>query len=151
MIESETDMHVRHLSVADPEALEAALEAAPVGTVARVTTPDGVRLYPRRVPGGWYLPGDMAVASADVVAGQPRAVALLRDDLDAWAEEAQGEYLPPVLEIEQATLVWLRAREAGNREAAENLTAGLDDLDSVGFAEAGALRDEILAWLEAGE
>jgi hypothetical protein len=36
-----------------------------------------------------------------------------------------------------------------DRAEAEALTGELDDLDSVGWAEAGALRDQIRAWLAA--
>lgn len=71
---------MHHLSVSDPAALEAALEAAPLDTTARVTTADGERLTVRRVPGGWYLPGDVVVASGDIAYAEPRAVSLLRDE-----------------------------------------------------------------------
>lgn len=69
-------MHVQHLDVTDPTALEAALEAAPLHTVARVTTPAGETFDLTRTASGWYLPGDVVIASADVVEGRPVAVAL---------------------------------------------------------------------------
>lgn len=73
-------MYLQHLSVSDPAALETALEAAPLDTVARVTTADGESLTVHRVPGGWYLPGDVVVASGDIADGEPRAVSVLRQD-----------------------------------------------------------------------
>ncbi|MGZ8741672.1 MAG: hypothetical protein ACXWXO_01990 [Nocardioides sp.] len=66
--------------MSDPAALEAALEAAPLDTVAQVTTVDGERLTVQRVPGGWYLEGDVVVASGDIADAGPRAVSLLRDE-----------------------------------------------------------------------
>src|SRR3954447_11543030 len=115
-------MYVQRIDTTDPAALEAALEAAPLGTPAHIEPADGEHLTVTRVPGGWYLPGDVAVASRDVADGRPRAVSLLRDaayggeegwlvlaDQDpdeargvaAWAE-AQREYLPPEWAIEEA-------------------------------------------------
>ncbi|MEE3127068.1 MAG: hypothetical protein VX494_07630 [Actinomycetota bacterium] len=63
--------------MSDPAALEVALEEAPLDTLAQVVTSGGEPLTVVRVPGGWYLPGDMAVASADVAWAGPREVALL--------------------------------------------------------------------------
>lgn len=66
------------LDAQDPSALEAALDGLPVGTWVEVTTArETFRL--RRVPGGWYLPGDVVVASGDVVDGRPESVRVLND------------------------------------------------------------------------
>ncbi|WP_281966296.1 hypothetical protein [Serinicoccus marinus] len=76
------------LPVADPAALEAALEALPRGTWVAVVPgpppPDVPGEDPfdpadyaetvLRVPGGWYLPGDLVVASGDVADGRPLRV-----------------------------------------------------------------------------
>jgi len=72
-------MHVQDLDVTDPAALEAALDAAPLDTLARVETAGGETLTVVRVPGGWHLPGDLTVTSGDVAEGGPRAVSLLLD------------------------------------------------------------------------
>ncbi|GAA1920192.1 hypothetical protein [Nocardioides marmoribigeumensis] len=67
------------LDVSDPVALEAALEALPEGTWVEVDA--GVEvLRVVRVPGGWHLPGDLAVASADVVDGEPGSVVVLTEE-----------------------------------------------------------------------
>ena len=58
------------LDTADPARLEAALEALPRGTAVRVSAGGAAHII-HRVPGGWYLPGDLAVASADVAQGRP--------------------------------------------------------------------------------
>lgn len=64
------------LDVRDPAALEAALEALPLGEWVEVETVGEVfRLV--RMPGGWHLPGDLTVASGDVVDGHPARVVLL--------------------------------------------------------------------------
>lgn len=65
------------LDASDPAALEAALEALPPGTAVRVTTPDGADHVAHRVEGGWYLPGDVVVASGDVADGRPSRVEVL--------------------------------------------------------------------------
>lgn len=67
---------MRDLDTTDPTALEAALEALPVGTVARVVIATGETLDITRCPGGWYLDGDLAVASADVAEGRPTRVSV---------------------------------------------------------------------------
>jgi len=80
---------MHYLDTSDPDRLEAQLEAAPLGTCARIEHEDGAVFHVYRTPGGWYLPGDMAVASRDVVDGEPVSVALL-DDLfgeDPYDEE----------------------------------------------------------------
>lgn len=66
------------LDVTDPAALEAALEALPEGTAVRVTGEGGEHVV-HRVPGGWYLPGDVVVASGDVADGRPSGVVVLGD------------------------------------------------------------------------
>lgn len=125
------------LDIRDPAALEAALEAQPEGTWAQVTV-EGERLFVVRVPGGWHLPGDLTVASADIVEGRPTRVDVLGDD---------GR-LPALAAIERSRAAFVRARVEQDWEEAEALTAELDDLASVGWVRAGALRDEISAWLE---
>src|SRR5438477_418443 len=67
------------LDVRDPTALEAALEAQSEGCWVEVTVA-GERLLVVRVPGGWYMPGDLTVASADIVEGRPTRVEVLGDD-----------------------------------------------------------------------
>lgn len=72
---------MKHLDVTDPATLETALEAAPLGTLARVTIADGSEtLSVRRVPDGWYLEGDLTVTSGDIADARPRAVSL--DEVD---------------------------------------------------------------------
>lgn len=83
-------MDVQNLDTSDPAALEEALEAAPLHTLARVVTAGGETFDVQRVPGGWYLPGDVVVASGDVAEGQPRAVSLLPDE-DYRGEDAYDE------------------------------------------------------------
>lgn len=68
-----------HLNTTDHAALEAALEATPPGTVARVTLAGGEEHIIHRVAGGWYLPGDLTVASGDVADGRPESVEVLDD------------------------------------------------------------------------
>jgi hypothetical protein len=68
---------VRDLDTTDPVALEAALDALPVGTVARVVTASGETLDVTRCPGGWYLDGDLAVTSGDVADGRPARVSVM--------------------------------------------------------------------------
>lgn len=84
------------LDVSDARALEAALEALPLGTWVEVTPaslvePDSLpgedTFDPadyaetlQRVPGGWYLPGDVVIASGDIVDGRPLQV-LVSDPL----------------------------------------------------------------------
>jgi hypothetical protein len=63
----------RVLDVSDPAALEAALEALPEGQLVEVTCDAGA-FGLVRVPGGWWLPGDLAIATADVVDGCPSRV-----------------------------------------------------------------------------
>jgi hypothetical protein len=70
-------MHIRDLDPTDLAALEAAMEAAAIGTNARVKTADGEVLQIRRVEGGWYLANDVTVTSGDVADGEPQAVSLL--------------------------------------------------------------------------
>ena len=65
-----------HLDTTDPTALEADLEATPLGTVARVRVSGEVHVI-RRVVGGWHLPGDLVIASGDVADGRPDAVEVL--------------------------------------------------------------------------
>ncbi|GAA0985535.1 hypothetical protein ENKNEFLB_01407 [Nocardioides aquaticus] len=72
-------MRAMNLPTTDPAALEAEMEAQPAGTLARVVTADGEPLTVRRVPGGWYLPGDLVVASGDVAGALPREVSVLLD------------------------------------------------------------------------
>ncbi|GAB3434739.1 hypothetical protein GCM10027517_03130 [Phycicoccus ginsengisoli] len=67
-----------YLDTTDLDALEAALEAAAPGTVARVVGAEG-NFVLRRVEGGWYLPGDLVIASADVAEGRPGVVELMSD------------------------------------------------------------------------
>lgn len=119
----------------DPAALELALEAQPEGSWAEVTV-GGERLLIVRVPGGWHLPGDLAVASADVAAGRPAAVEMLGED---------GR-LPAPAAIERARMSFARARVERDWDEAEALTSELDDLDAAGWCAAGALRDR--SWLE---
>jgi hypothetical protein len=126
------------LAVGDPAVLGAALDALPEGTWVEVTTPEGDRHLVVRVPGGWHLPGDVTVASADVVEGRPSRVEILGDD----------GHLPPEVAIVEARLAFDRARVAQDWDAAETLTREMEDLDSVGWSEAGRLRDEIQAWLD---
>ncbi len=72
-------MHTQNLDTTDPAALEAALEAAPLHTLARVVNDSGAFII-HRVPGGWYLPGDLTVTSGDVGDGRPTAVSMLMDE-----------------------------------------------------------------------
>ena len=127
---------VTALDVRDSAALEAALEAQPEGCWVEVTVA-GERLVVVRVPGGWHLAGDRTVASADVVEGRPTRVDMLGDD---------GR-LPVAATIERSRGAFPRARAEQDWEEPEVLTAELDDRASVGWVEAGALRDEIDAWL----
>lgn len=126
------------LDVGDPVALGAALDAVPEGCWVEVTADDGGLFLLVRVPGGWHLSGDVVVASADVAEGRPVRVEVLGDD----------GHLPPEVAIAEARAAFDRARAEGDWEAAESLTREMDDLDSVGWAEAGALRDEVQAWLD---
>ncbi len=140
----------RRLDTTDPERLEAALEALPTGAAVRVVT-DGEEHVVHRVPGGWYLPGDVAVASADVAEGRPTLVEVVDPggddpDLDALAEEEARGRLSPAEAVARARA----ALAAGDSEEAEAAAAEMDDLDSVGVPGAGAARDEILAWLGEG-
>jgi hypothetical protein len=95
---------VSALDCSDAAALTAALEAVPLGHWAEVVTGRDRHLV-QRVPGGWHLPGDLAVTSADVADGMPTHVAVLGDD---------GR-LPA--------------------EAVGPITREMDDLDSVGWSE----------------
>jgi hypothetical protein len=70
---------MQHLDTTDLDRLEAALDAAPPGTLARVVT-DGQTYLLHRVNGGWHLPGDVVIASGDVADGRPSAVTLLDAD-----------------------------------------------------------------------
>ena len=72
-------MHTQNLDTTDPLALEAALEAAPLHTLGRVVNDSGTFII-HRVPGGWYLPGDLTVTSGDVADGRPTAVSMLMDE-----------------------------------------------------------------------
>ena len=58
-----------------------------------------------------------------------------------------GWHLPPLQAIVEARAAFDRAKASGDADEAESLTGELDDLDSVGWAEAGALRDEVALWL----
>lgn len=106
-------MYVQNLDVTDPTALEAALEAAPLDTLARVVTAGGERLTVRRVPGGWDLPGDLAVASADVAAGEPRAVALLLREDYRGGSDGLAEYADIDPEDAASLRAWREARAWG--------------------------------------
>lgn len=129
------------LDVSDPAALAASLEALPEGCWVEVTA-GGERHLVVRVPGGWHLPGDMAVASEDVADGRPSRVEVLGDDGHLPAGEA----------VAAASAEFARARDEQDWDAADVLTRELDDLASAGHAAAGALRDEVDAWLAlAGE
>ncbi|HEV8056003.1 MAG TPA: hypothetical protein VGP51_05910 [Nocardioidaceae bacterium] len=107
-------MHTQNLDTTDPVALEAALEAAPLHTLARVESAEGEVFLIHRVPGGWHLPGDLTVTSGDVAEGRPTAVSMLMDedyrhdeglmllaeidpddarDVATWAEAQRSEYL----------------------------------------------------------
>lgn len=66
-----------NLDTTDPIALEAALEATPVGAVAHVRSQEGDVFTLHRVDGGWYLPGDLVITSGDVADGRPAAVEVL--------------------------------------------------------------------------
>lgn len=121
----------------DPAALEAELEALPEGCWIEVEA-GGETYLVLRVPGGWHLPGDLTVASGDVAEGRPSRVEVLGDD----------GHLPPEQTIAEAREAFTRAKAAEDWGAAETLTREMDDLDSVGWAEAGALRDTIQAWLD---
>lgn len=125
------------LDCSDRAALVRDLEALPEGTWVHVVT-DGQRHLLRRVPGGWHLTGDMAVASEDVADGEPTHVEVLGLD----------DHLPPEEAIAEARRGLDVARAVGDSEAVETLSREMDDLDSVGWPEAGALRDEALAWLD---
>lgn len=63
--------------------LEAWLEALPEGTWVEVTVA-GEALRVVRVPGGWWLPGDLVVASGDVADGRPEGVAVLGAAVEGW-------------------------------------------------------------------
>jgi hypothetical protein len=128
---------VTALDPRDPVALEAALEAQTEGRWAEVTV-EGERLLIVRVSGGWHLPGDLAVSSGDIVDGRPTAVVILGGDGRLSAPAAIG----------QARAAFARARAEQAWEGAAALTGELDDLDSSGWDEAGALRDEIHRWLD---
>ncbi|MGN6253363.1 MAG: hypothetical protein ACTHNS_16285 [Marmoricola sp.] len=119
----------------DPAPLAAALDALPEGTWVEVGVAGETHLIVR-VPGGWHLPGDLAVASADVAEGRPERVEVLGPD----------DHLPP----EQAVA---RARDALARMAdpseADAVAREMDDLAAVGWPEAAALRDRAAAWRDA--
>lgn len=137
----------RRIDTADVDRLEAALEALPQGAAARVVA-GGEEHVVHRVPGGWYLPGDVVVTSGDIAGGHPTLVEVVDPggddpDLDALAEEeARGR-----LTAEQAVARARAALAADDREEAEAAAAEMDDLDAVGVPGAGAVRDEIWAWL----
>jgi len=67
---------VSTLDVHDLAALEADLEAVPLGHWIEVTTA-GETFRMQRVPGGFYLPGDVTIASGDVCDGRPTRVEVL--------------------------------------------------------------------------
>lgn len=58
----------------------ARLEAAPMGALAMVQVRGGELLPIERVPGGWYLDGDVVVASADVAEGAEEVWLICGDD-----------------------------------------------------------------------
>jgi len=59
---------------------EAALDALPLGCWLEVVT-NVETFHLQRVEGGWHLPGDLTIASGDVLDGQPeRAETLFGDD-----------------------------------------------------------------------
>lgn len=120
------------LDATDPAALEAVLDALPEGTWIEVET-EGETFLVQRVPGGWVLPGDVVIASGDVADGRPERVEVLGDD---------GR-LPPEQAIAEARAVF----ERGDRDGCESALVEIDDLDAVGWAEAGALRAEVARWL----
>lgn len=68
-----------YLDTRDLDALEAALDATPPGTVARVHGAEGEWHVIHRVDGGWYLVGDLVIASADIAEGRPTVVEILSD------------------------------------------------------------------------
>jgi hypothetical protein len=67
---------VKTLDVQDLSALEAALDAVPEGVWIEVITA-GERFLLRRVSGGYYLPGDLVIASGDVCQGKPESVEVI--------------------------------------------------------------------------
>jgi hypothetical protein len=69
-----------HIDTSNPATVEAALESAPIGTRARVTTADGETFDITRCPGGWSLEGDLPVTSGDIAEASPQAVSLDEDD-----------------------------------------------------------------------
>lgn len=69
-----------HLDTTDPVALEAALEATPPGTIVHVHGANGEVFVVHRVDGGWYLPGDLVIASGDIADGRPTAVEILDEE-----------------------------------------------------------------------
>ncbi len=73
-------MYVQNLDTTDPAALEDALEAAPLYTLARVVVNETGTFIIHRAPGGWHLPGDVTVTSGDVADGRPSAVSMLMDE-----------------------------------------------------------------------
>lgn len=48
----------------------------------------------------------------------------------------------------EARAAFERAKASGDVDQAEALAREMDDLDAVGWVEAGALRDEVPAWLD---
>src|SRR4051794_15791617 len=104
-------------------ALEAALEAAEMGTLALVETAAGDQYVVERVPGGWHLEGDVVVTSGDVAGGDPRGVHFL---------DLTGEYLSPEAAIRRARA----ALADGGLDGCTAALAEMDDLASVGWPEA---------------
>lgn len=73
------------LDVSDLSALEVALDAVPVGTWIEVVTA-GETFRLQRVPNGFYLPGDVVIASGDICDGHPSSVEVI--DFEKRLEDA---------------------------------------------------------------
>jgi hypothetical protein len=69
-----------HIDTSNPATVEDALESAPIGTRARVTTANGETFDITRCPGGWAVPDDLPVTSRDIADARPSAVSLDEDD-----------------------------------------------------------------------
>lgn len=87
-----------NIDTTDPARLEAALEALPLGAAVLVTA-GGASHTIHRVPGGWWLDGDLTVASGDVADGRPAEVEVVDPFGDdpvpggrEWADAGHDEF-----------------------------------------------------------
>lgn len=84
---------MKTLDVHDLSALEVALDAVPLGDWIEVVTA-GETFRLQSVPGGYYLPGDVVIASGDICDGHPTHVEVIEKpygtlDLSTLTSEEQ--------------------------------------------------------------